>query len=66
MRRFLRIADVMKATGFRRTFIYDRIRQHDFPAPIKIGPRASVWDSEEVDAWMAEQIARHDAQAVTA
>jgi len=27
----------------------------DFPRSRKIGPRATVWDLNEIDAWLAEQ-----------
>lgn len=27
----------------------------DFPRPQKIGPRVTVWDLDEIDAWVAAQ-----------
>lgn len=29
--------------------------RHDFPKPRKIGPRATVWDLNEIDAWLDAQ-----------
>lgn len=36
-------------------WIYERIRQGAFPAPIKLG-HSSIWIESEVDQWFAEQI----------
>lgn len=60
MRKFLKVTTVEDKIGFGRTFIYDSIREGTFPRQIKFGPRASRWDSDEVDAWMAERKAERD------
>ena len=31
------------------------VREGKFPAPFKLGPKTTVWNSEDVDAWMAQQ-----------
>ncbi len=50
MRALLRLPTVMERVGLKRTAIYDRINSGLFTAPIKLGPRASVWPAHEVDA----------------
>jgi prophage regulatory protein len=48
----LRLPDVERATTFRRSYIYRLIRRGEFPAPIKLGIRASAWRASEVRAWI--------------
>lgn len=52
-----RLPEVRDRTGLSRAGIYKAIREGRFPAQIKIGERASAWDSEAVDTWIAERIA---------
>ena len=41
--KFLRLPQVIDRTGYRKTAIYERIQQGDFPRPVKLGPRAVGW-----------------------
>lgn len=50
--RFLRLPEVMKLVGLKKSTIYLYIAKAQFPAPRKIGKRISVWLAEEVYAWM--------------
>lgn len=54
--RFMRLPDV-EAQGLRRSKIYNMVRKHRFPKPIKLGC-VSVWLQTEVSAWMCEHIDR--------
>ena len=51
LRSFLRIKQVIAATGMSRSWIYDAIRRGDFPGPISLGARAVAWDSAAVAEW---------------
>ncbi len=51
----LRLPNVKEKIKMSRAWIYERIRQGTFPAPIKFG-HSSIWIESEVDQWMAEQI----------
>ena len=51
--RFLRLPEVQERTGFSRSFIYKSINDKTFPAPRKVGGRASVWLESEVTTWMS-------------
>lgn len=55
--RMLRFPDVMNKTGLSKSAIYGRIRSHEFPAPIPLGPRAVGFVAHEVDAWLRGLIA---------
>ena len=35
------------------------MRHDECPAPVKLG-RASLWSAQELDAWMAERMAKRD------
>lgn len=50
-RRFLRMPDVIKLVGIKRTVIYERIKAGTFPKPVQIGARAVAWDEEELATW---------------
>lgn len=59
----LRLPQVKLRSGLSRSEIYRRVALGTFPAPVKIGERASAWSSEEVERWMAARIAERDAKS---
>jgi prophage regulatory protein len=61
----LRLPQVKARTGLSRSELYRRIAIGTFPAPIKIGARASAWNSIEIECWIAERIAQRDAKSAT-
>lgn len=58
-----RLPQVKARTGLGRSEIYRRISAGNFPAPIKLGIRASAWNAAEIDSWITERIAARDAKA---
>ena len=60
-KRFIRLPEVINRTGYRRTPIYEKSPWGSFPAPIKLGPRAVAWVSEEIEKWMDARVAEWDA-----
>ncbi|MGH8183894.1 MAG: helix-turn-helix transcriptional regulator [Rhodanobacteraceae bacterium] len=60
----LRLPQVKAQTGLSRSELYRRIGMGAFPAPIKIGARASAWSSAEIERWIAELIAQRDAKTL--
>ena len=58
-----RLPRVTARTGLSRSEIYRRVVAGNFPAPIKLGERASAWSAAEVDRWIARRIAARDAKA---
>lgn len=61
MKTFLRLPAVMAATGYRRSAIYEKIAAGEMPAPVKLGPRASAWDADEIAEWQAGRIEAREA-----
>ena len=60
-KKFIRLPEVISRTGYKRTSIYEKIAEGTFPAPIKLGPRAVAWVSEEIEEWMDARVAERDA-----
>ena len=54
-RRALRLQRVMEITGLSRSFLYAAAAAGRFPRPAKCG-RASIWDADAVDAWLAARL----------
>jgi prophage regulatory protein len=56
--RFLRLPDVMRATGLSKSSIYAAVKVGTFPSPVPIlpGGRSSAWVEAEVNAWLAVRI----------
>ena len=55
MIRIVRIQEVMSATGLSRSTIWRRVRNHEFPPPLKLGglnSRSVGWREQDVDAWL--------------
>ena len=57
-----RLPQVKARTGLCRSSLYRAIAAGDFPAPIKLGERASAWNAAEVDRWISGRIAARDAK----
>ena len=58
-----KLPSVQARTKLSRSEIYRRIAAGMFPAPVKLGERASAWNTDEIDAWIAERIAERDRRA---
>lgn len=53
---FLRLKQVVLATGMSRSWIYAAIARGEFPASVAVGSRSVVWDAESVAKWQAARI----------
>ena len=58
--KFLRGTVVTDITGVKRSSRYEMIAKGEFPRPVKIGPRLTLWSANEIDEWLRQQIARRD------
>ena len=59
MQRMLRLPQVLERTGMSRSTIYSWMDRQEFPAPVKLGPRAIAWRDADIEAWLeARQPAR--------
>jgi prophage regulatory protein len=54
----LRRRQVEARVGLKKTALYERIANREFPAPVSLGGHAVGWVASEVDAWVAERIAQ--------
>ena len=52
----LRLPEVQKRTGYKRTHIYNLMKQGKFPQSFRIGIRAVGWDSIEIDQWIEDRL----------
>ncbi len=55
--RFLRWPEVKTRVGYSRSQIHLLIKQGSFPAPIKLGARASAWLQSSIDEWISNRVA---------
>lgn len=54
--KFIKMHEVLAISGKSRSSIYDAIKKGEFPAPIKVGGRASAWIKSEVMQWTQDRI----------
>lgn len=54
--RLLRLPDVARLTGLRRSAIYEQMRRGAFPRSVKAGKRAATWSETAIQAWIADRI----------
>ena len=57
MEKLLRLPQVLNTVGISRSALYQLIARGDFPKPIKIGKRASVWPESAVQRWIEMRVA---------
>lgn len=57
-KQLLRLPQVQQSVGLSRSEIYRLISLGQFPKPVPLGARVVAWPSDEVQAWIAERIAR--------
>ncbi|MBK4735839.1 helix-turn-helix transcriptional regulator [Noviherbaspirillum pedocola] len=52
----LKITEVEKRVGKKKSSIYAAIQAGMFPAPVSLGPRSSAWVEAEIEQWVQERI----------
>lgn len=55
--KLLRLPDVERTVGYKRSTIYKLIESGRFPRPIALGDRASAWVESEIAKWVESRIA---------
>lgn len=50
--RLLRLPEVIRRVGLRRSAIYQRMSEGRFPKCRSLGPKCSVWVEAEINAWV--------------
>ncbi len=59
----IRLAEVLKMTGFSKTSLYEAIASKEFPKNVKISKRSSAWVLSEVQDFIKKKM-DHRSQAV--
>lgn len=52
----IRLPEVQRMTGLRRSMIYALAKRGDFPKPIRITERCVAWPEPAVRTWIAERM----------
>jgi prophage regulatory protein len=56
--RLLRLPEVERLTGLRRSAIYEQMQRGIFPRSVKVGPRAATWSETDVQGWISDRLGR--------
>ncbi|TPL00684.1 AlpA family transcriptional regulator [Mesorhizobium sp. B2-4-14] len=62
-RTFLRRPDVLRLTGLSPSSLYEVMKAGTFPLPIRIGPKAVAWDTDEITEWQERCLANRNSAA---
>ncbi|GLR63747.1 helix-turn-helix transcriptional regulator [Marinospirillum insulare] len=54
--RIIRMAELIRITGYSRASIYNFMAEGTFPKSKKLGRRAVGWNSQEVQAWIDDRL----------
>ena len=54
--KILKLRQVTEKAAISRSSLYAKVKQGKFPAPVKLGERASGWIEDEIDAWIEQRI----------
>lgn len=54
--RFLRLPEVEHLVGMKSSAIYQRVKSGDFPRPLRLAPRCSVFIESQVRQWMHDRV----------
>lgn len=63
--RLIRRKEVQAKTGLGASSIYALMSEGRFPKPVTLSIRRVAWVESEVDAWIAERVAKHRANIAT-
>jgi prophage regulatory protein len=55
--RLVRLPEVERLTGLRKSAIYDQMKKGNFPRSVKCATRAAVWSEAAIQSWIAARVA---------
>lgn len=61
----IRLHELEKLTGRKRSSVYEDMAAGRLPKQIKIGPRAVGWLRCDIDKWLASRVAERDQMVTT-
>ena len=53
--RIVRWPEVRQQTGLSRTTVWRKVKENDFPSPVKLTDHAIGWRQSDIDAWLASR-----------
>lgn len=53
LKHLIRLPEVIDMTGMAKSTIYAKLKDGDFPRPLKISHRHVAWDKQDVISWIA-------------
>lgn len=56
MDRLMRLPEVERLTGLRKSAIYDQMQKGIFPRSVKCGTRAAMWSESAIQSWIAARL----------
>jgi prophage regulatory protein len=60
--RVLRLREVERTTGIKRSTIYEGMERGTFPKPIALAPRSVGWLQHEIEGWLEQRMAMREAE----
>lgn len=63
MESFLRLPEVERRTGLKKSILYKKIDCGEFPKPIRLTEKARAWLESEVSSWIRAKIAESRREA---
>ena len=54
--RLLRLSEVQRLTGLRRSALYEQMQRGVFPRPVKTGRRLACWSETAVQSWISDRL----------
>jgi prophage regulatory protein len=64
--RFLKLPQVLERTQLGKTSLYQRMKDGDFPASVRLSENSVAWLESDVDAWVLKMAAQVDKGAASA
>ena len=57
--RLIRIKEVIKRTGLAKSTVWDKVKKNEFPKPIKLSQRVTVWIEDEINFYINTAIKKN-------
>ena len=61
-KKLLRLPQVMELTAAARSTIWKWVKEGEFPQPVKLSPRVTVWRLSEIEEWIESKVQEHQVQ----
>lgn len=62
LQKLIDLPEVESKIGFKKSYIFKAVKKGEFPEPVRLGRRKTLWVEREVDAWINDRIQERDSQ----